>query len=221
MSLRKKETRVCSSSTRTRERELQGLREKRKKGYRRTDRVSKKKHHRALCSSRKRFRAGNSKGQSIRRQCARQDDKLTLPRPAEAPPRPARASGTISESSSTNDDRGRLFCVSTRKSLHSPLLFPLSFISHASFQFQPWLSLARSRESNDVRQVSLACACSKSLERLGNALDEAPPSRSPSKKNKDTQPLPCSSSTTTTTSSAPAQQQLGSSRLLSWKLSLT
>jgi len=30
--LRKKETRVCSSSTRTRERELQGLREKRKKG---------------------------------------------------------------------------------------------------------------------------------------------------------------------------------------------
>ena len=37
---------------------------------------------------------------------------------------------------------------------------------------------------------------------------------------KKTQPLPCSSSTTTT-SSAPAQQQLGSSRLLSWKLSLT
>ena len=220
--MRKKETRVCSSSTRTRERELQGLREKRKKGIVGPIGFRKKKHQRALRSSRKRFRAGNSKGQSIRRQCARQDDKLTLPRPAEAPPRPARASGTISESSSTNDDRGRLFCVSTRKSLHSPLLFPLSFISHASFQFQPWLSLARSRESNDVRQVSLACACSKSLERLGNVLDEAPPSRSPSKK-KNTQPLPCSSYTTTTTtsSSAPAQQQLGSSRLLSWKLSLT
>jgi hypothetical protein len=42
-------------------------------------------------------------------------------------------------------------------------------------------------------------------------------------KKKNTQPLPCSSYTTTTTtsSSAPAQQQLGSSRLLSWKLSLT
>ena len=53
---------------------------------------SKKSSNKHFAQERNRFRAGSSKGQSIGRQCARQEGTLTVPRPA-------RASGTISESS--------------------------------------------------------------------------------------------------------------------------